>query len=93
MIIHSFINYSLIGGKIGINDEDDSTFTITCDHRTFHFQARDGDERTRWVQVIAVPLMLVCWSHSSRYSFIGRDQSFLDIGKLAKFFHFHAVLV
>ena len=36
--------------KIGINDEDDSTFTITCDHRTFHFQARDAEERIRWVE-------------------------------------------
>lgn len=36
--------------KIGINNEDDSTFTITCDHRTFHFQARDSDERIRWVE-------------------------------------------
>lgn len=23
---------------IGIDDEDDSTFTITVDHKTFHFQ-------------------------------------------------------
>ena len=28
------------GAIIGINDEDDSTFTITCDHRTFHFQGK-----------------------------------------------------
>lgn len=42
----------LKGGKIGINDEDDSTFTITCDHRTFHFQARDAEERTQWVKCL-----------------------------------------
>ncbi|XP_063366968.1 oxysterol-binding protein-related protein 9 [Cydia amplana] len=35
---------------IGIDDEDDSTFTITVDHKTFHFQARDGSERERWVR-------------------------------------------
>jgi hypothetical protein len=26
---------------IGIDDEDDSTFTITVDHKTFHFQVND----------------------------------------------------
>ena len=26
------------GAIIGIDDEDDSTFTITVDHKTFHFQ-------------------------------------------------------
>lgn len=25
---------------IGIDDEDDSTFTITVDHKTFHFQVQ-----------------------------------------------------
>ncbi|KAJ2948398.1 hypothetical protein O0L34_g7637 [Tuta absoluta] len=37
---------------IGIDDEDDSTFTITVDHKTFHFQARDGPERERWVRAL-----------------------------------------
>ncbi|GBP61990.1 Oxysterol-binding protein-related protein 9 [Eumeta japonica] len=37
---------------IGIDDEDDSTFTITVDHKTFHFQARDGGERERWVRAL-----------------------------------------
>eukprot|EP00111_Clytia_hemisphaerica_P005510 TCONS_00015986-protein len=40
----------LKGGVVGINDEDDSTFTITCDHRTFHFQAQDSEERRKWVK-------------------------------------------
>ncbi|KAI1236832.1 hypothetical protein IHE44_0015086 [Lamprotornis superbus] len=35
----------LRGAVIGIDDEDDSTFTITVDQKTFHFQARDADER------------------------------------------------
>ena len=26
------------GANIGIDDEDDSTFTINCDQKTFHFQ-------------------------------------------------------
>ncbi|XP_041984723.1 oxysterol-binding protein-related protein 9 [Aricia agestis] len=42
----------LRGAVIGIDDEDDSTFTITVDHKTFHFQARDGGERERWVRAL-----------------------------------------
>nr|CAB3264585.1 oxysterol-binding protein-related protein 9 [Phallusia mammillata] len=33
---------------IGIDDEDDSTFTITVDQKVFHFQARDAEERKQW---------------------------------------------
>ncbi|KAK2161827.1 hypothetical protein NP493_1555g00006 [Ridgeia piscesae] len=39
----------LKGATIGIDDEDDSTFTITVDQKMFHFQARDSDERERWI--------------------------------------------
>ncbi|CAG5121302.1 unnamed protein product, partial [Candidula unifasciata] len=42
----------LSGAVIGIDDEDDSTFTITVDHKTFHFQARDQDERERWIEAL-----------------------------------------
>ncbi|XP_060525866.1 oxysterol-binding protein-related protein 9 [Cylas formicarius] len=37
---------------IGIDSEDDSTFTITVDHKTFHFQARDAEERQKWVHAL-----------------------------------------
>ncbi|KAK7788254.1 hypothetical protein R5R35_000764 [Gryllus longicercus] len=40
----------LKGAVIGIDDEDDSTFTITVDGKTFHFQARDAEERERWIR-------------------------------------------
>ncbi|XP_068727624.1 oxysterol-binding protein-related protein 9-like [Montipora capricornis] len=40
----------LKGANIGIDDEDDSTFTISCDQKTFHFQARDSEERERWIR-------------------------------------------
>ncbi|XP_071120773.1 oxysterol-binding protein-related protein 9-like isoform X1 [Mytilus edulis] len=40
----------LKGAIIGIDDEDDSTFTLSVDQKTFHFQARDGDEREKWIQ-------------------------------------------
>ncbi|KAI8774263.1 oxysterol-binding protein-related protein 9 isoform X1 [Biomphalaria glabrata] len=42
----------LKGAIIGIDDEDESTFTITVDHKTFHFQARDEDERERWIEAL-----------------------------------------
>ncbi|KAI8509760.1 Oxysterol-binding protein- protein 9 [Branchiostoma belcheri] len=42
----------LKGAVIGIDDEDDSTFTISCDGKTFHFQARDADEREHWISAL-----------------------------------------
>nr|XP_044995166.1 oxysterol-binding protein-related protein 9 isoform X9 [Jaculus jaculus] len=42
----------LRGAVIGIDDEDDSTFTITVDQKTFHFQARDTDEREKWIHAL-----------------------------------------
>ncbi|EDW47173.1 GM20569 [Drosophila sechellia] len=35
---------------IGIDDQEDNTFTITVDHKTFHFQARHNEEREQWVR-------------------------------------------
>lgn len=40
----------LKGAVIGIDDQDYNTFTITVDHKTFHFQAKDGEEREKWVR-------------------------------------------
>ncbi|XP_039276085.1 oxysterol-binding protein-related protein 9 [Nilaparvata lugens] len=42
----------LKGAVIGIDDDDDSTFTITVDSKTFHFQARDKDEREKWIRCL-----------------------------------------
>ncbi|ELT98743.1 hypothetical protein CAPTEDRAFT_99449, partial [Capitella teleta] len=42
----------LKGAVIGIDDEDDSTFTITVDQKTFHFQARDSDEKEKWIDAL-----------------------------------------
>lgn len=42
----------LKGAIIGIDDEDDSTFTITVDHKTFHFQARHAEDRENWVRAL-----------------------------------------
>ncbi|CAF2741450.1 unnamed protein product [Rotaria sp. Silwood2] len=39
----------LRGAYLGIDSEDDSTFTIRCHGKTFHFQARDAEERQKWV--------------------------------------------
>ncbi|XP_047735857.1 oxysterol-binding protein-related protein 9 isoform X2 [Hyalella azteca] len=37
---------------VGIDDDDDSTFTITVDAKTFHFQAHDRDERETWIRAL-----------------------------------------
>lgn len=37
---------------IGIDDEDDSTFTITVDQKVFHFQARHAEERKQWATAL-----------------------------------------
>ncbi|XP_021918104.1 oxysterol-binding protein-related protein 9 isoform X2 [Zootermopsis nevadensis] len=42
----------LKGAVIGIDDEDDSTFTITVDGKTFHFQARGAEEREKWIRAL-----------------------------------------
>lgn len=42
----------LKGAIIGIDDEDNTTFTITVDGKTFHFQARNFDEREKWVRCL-----------------------------------------
>ncbi|CAK9805067.1 Oxysterol-binding protein-related protein 9 [Anthophora quadrimaculata] len=47
----------LRGAIIGINDEDDSTFTITTssckdDPKTFHFETRNAEERERWIRAL-----------------------------------------
>ena len=40
------------GALVGIDDEDDSTFTVTVDNKTFHFQAKDSEERERWIRAL-----------------------------------------
>lgn len=42
----------LRGSVIGIDDDDDCMFTITTDDKAFHFQAKDPEERERWIQAI-----------------------------------------
>uniref|UniRef100_A0AAY4EWJ3 Oxysterol-binding protein n=1 Tax=Denticeps clupeoides TaxID=299321 RepID=A0AAY4EWJ3_9TELE len=44
--------YTVRGAVIGIDDEDDSTFTVTVDQKTFHFQAHDADEREKWIHAL-----------------------------------------
>ncbi|KRX70572.1 Oxysterol-binding protein-related protein 9 [Trichinella sp. T6] len=42
----------LKGAVVGIDDEDDCTFTITVDQKMFHFQAKDYEERDRWISAL-----------------------------------------
>ena len=46
------------GAVIGIDDDDDSTFTITVDQKTFHFQ---GGLLCRFhldIKMLVIPLLL-----------------------------------
>ncbi|XP_055334451.1 oxysterol-binding protein-related protein 9-like [Paramacrobiotus metropolitanus] len=43
---------------LGIDSEDDSTFTVKVDHKTFHFQARDADEREQWTRALEFVIRL-----------------------------------
>ncbi|XP_040573447.1 oxysterol-binding protein-related protein 9 [Lepeophtheirus salmonis] len=43
----------LRGAVLGIDHEDEATFTITAlDGKTFHFQANDAEERERWIRAL-----------------------------------------
>ncbi|XP_060555680.1 LOW QUALITY PROTEIN: oxysterol-binding protein-related protein 9-like [Ruditapes philippinarum] len=59
----------LKGAVIGIDDEDDSTFTITVDHKTFHFQARDAEEREQWIEALENTIV----RHTRHSSFRGQQ--------------------
>lgn len=37
---------------VSIEDEDQTLFSLTVDDKTFHLQARDGDERDAWVHCL-----------------------------------------
>ena len=47
-----FLFFLLKGAHVGYDDEDDITFTIKVDDKTFHLQARNLDEREKWVSKI-----------------------------------------
>uniref|UniRef100_A0A0A9XLA1 Oxysterol-binding protein n=1 Tax=Lygus hesperus TaxID=30085 RepID=A0A0A9XLA1_LYGHE len=55
----------LKGAVIGIDDEDTSTFTITVDSKTFHFQARDGDEREKWIRCLEDTILRHAYGYKS----------------------------
>uniref|UniRef100_H2YQU0 Oxysterol-binding protein n=1 Tax=Ciona savignyi TaxID=51511 RepID=H2YQU0_CIOSA len=57
---------------IGIDDEDDSTFTITVDQKVFHFQARDDDERKEWTGALEDTIL----RHSQRQVLLSNTTSF-----------------
>ena len=39
------------------SQQDDATFTITVDGKTFHFQAQDSHERERWIRALEDTVM------------------------------------
>lgn len=40
----------LKGAIVGIDDEDDTTFMVTVDTKVFHLQAKDAEEREKWIR-------------------------------------------
>lgn len=51
---------------VGYDKEDDITFTITVDDKTFHLQARNLGEREKWVSKIERTIRLHTLSLSSK---------------------------
>ncbi|TPP60629.1 Oxysterol-binding protein [Fasciola gigantica] len=64
----------LKNAQVGIDDEDDSTFTITVDHKTFHFQARDADERQKWLDALQEARDL----HTQNYALLHQTNRLLE---------------
>ena len=52
---------------VGYDNEDDITFTITVDEKTFHLQSKNLDEREKWVSRIERTIRL----HSSKGASFG----------------------
>uniref|UniRef100_A0A8C2E7P0 Oxysterol-binding protein n=1 Tax=Cyprinus carpio TaxID=7962 RepID=A0A8C2E7P0_CYPCA len=66
----------LRGAVIGIDDEDDSTFTITVDQKTFHFQARDADEREKWIHALEGTILRHTLQQEAETAFVPSVQDF-----------------
>ncbi|TRY88658.1 hypothetical protein DNTS_025679 [Danionella cerebrum] len=66
----------LRGAVIGIDDEDDSTFTITVDQKTFHFQARDADEREKWIHALEGTILRHTLQREAEAGFVPSVQDF-----------------
>uniref|UniRef100_A0A8C1SM67 Oxysterol-binding protein n=1 Tax=Cyprinus carpio TaxID=7962 RepID=A0A8C1SM67_CYPCA len=66
----------LQGAVIGIDDEDDSTFTITVDQKTFHFQARDADEREKWIHALEGTILRHTLQQEAETAFVPSVQDF-----------------
>ncbi|GBL93937.1 Oxysterol-binding protein-related protein 9 [Araneus ventricosus] len=73
----------LKGAIIGIDDEDDSTFTITVDDKTFHFQARDTEERDKWIHALEDTILRHTHSYSlqTKWNDLCVSSSLLDFDK------------
>ncbi|XP_017838261.1 oxysterol-binding protein-related protein 9 isoform X1 [Drosophila busckii] len=65
---------------IGIDDQEDNTFTITVDHKTFHFQARHTEERELWVRRLEDTIR----RHANRSRLWDNQSSFYIAGGFTK---------
>ncbi|KAL7058530.1 hypothetical protein AAHC03_016687 [Spirometra sp. Aus1] len=64
----------LKNAQVGINDEDDSTFTITVDSKVFHFQAQNAEERQKWLDALQEARDL----HTENYALLQQTSRLLD---------------
>ncbi|TRY74648.1 hypothetical protein TCAL_01622 [Tigriopus californicus] len=64
----------LQGAVLGIDNEDDTTFTITVDGKTFHFQATNSVERQRWIQALEDTIKRHSQSHFKSYRMVSKSE-------------------
>ncbi|XP_063700660.1 oxysterol-binding protein-related protein 9 [Culicoides brevitarsis] len=71
----------LKGAVLGIDDQDTTTFTITVDHKTFHFKTRDGQEREKWIR----KLEDIIYKHTKRNkTYLEQQRFFSSTGSYKK---------
>ena len=72
----------LRGAVVGIDDEDDSTFTITVDNKTFHFQVNQLSKTYNWYICRMIKLLIkqvACRMIGRKMLYIRQDGLFLYI--------------
>jgi hypothetical protein len=56
--------------------QDDATFTITVDGKTFHFQAQDSEERERWIRALEETVLRLVALFSPFFRCLKRTEGF-----------------
>lgn len=64
----------LQGAVLGIDNEDDTTFTITVDGKTFHFQAKHSEERQGWIQALEDTIKQHSQAHLNSFRMLSKSE-------------------